>query len=322
MGAAVPGPPALAWRVLACLSLVVAALVTACDDGADDELFPRVVSLGDGDIFANVVNSSLAVGPNRFMLQFEDADESPVLDADVHLRFYDLNGDEPALDSETSAQFVPIELGYIDEQAPGGPQPQSSGTSGVYVADVEFTRAGDWGVRIAVMTPERTYDEFPFQFSVRERTPEPMIGEPAPASMQATTANAPIEEIDSSYPPRPHMHDRTIADALAEKRPLVIAFATPAFCTSRTCAPVMDTVMDPLYERYGDQATFIHVEPYVLSDLRNGFVQNPVPAAREWQLQSEPWIFVVDAQGRVAAKFEGIVGVDEVEAALAGAAGS
>ena len=117
------------------------------------------------------------------------------------------------------------------------------------------------------------------------------------------------------------MHDRTIAAALTEGRPTVIAFATPAFCTSRVCAPVMDTVMDPLYERYGDRATFIHVEPFVLRDLRSGFVQNPVPAAREWQLQTEPWVFVVGADGRIAAKFEGIAGLDEVEQALVASLG-
>jgi hypothetical protein len=55
----------------------------------------------------------------------------------------------------------------------------------------------------------------------------------------------------------------------------------------------------------------------VLRDLRAGFVQNPVPATLEWRLRSEPWIFVVDSRGIVAAKFEGVAALDEVEAALA-----
>jgi peroxiredoxin len=45
-------------------------------------------------------------------------------------------------------------------------------------------------------------------------------------------------------------------------------------------------------------------------------VENPVPATREWQLRSEPWVFVIDRQGRIAAKFEGIMALEEVEAAL------
>jgi hypothetical protein len=41
-----------------------------------------------------------------------------------------------------------------------------------------------------------------------------------------------------------------------------------------------------------------------------------VPATRQWGLESEPWIFVVDTQGKVAAKYEGIASATEVGAAL------
>jgi hypothetical protein len=295
------------------LLLSLVAALSACGD-SDEELFPRVVSLGEGEVFANIVNSSLAVGSNRVMLQITDAEDELIVDGGVHLRFFDLNGDEPLGRAETDARFVPVETGFVDD-ATG--RREVTGSNGVYVANVEFDRAGEWGVRISVRTSERAYDEFPFRFTVRERSDEPMIGDPAPPSVQATLATEPdISQIDSSSPPRRHMHDVTIADALKAQKPAVIAFATPAFCTSRLCAPVMDTVMDALYAEYGGRAAFIHVEPYVLRDLREGFAQNPVPAAREWRIQSEPWVFVVGADGRIAAKFEGIVAADEVRAAL------
>jgi peroxiredoxin len=37
---------------------------------------------------------------------------------------------------------------------------------------------------------------------------------------------------------------------------------------------------------------------------------------REWGLQSEPWTFVVGADGRVKDKFEGSVSVTELSAAV------
>jgi hypothetical protein len=37
---------------------------------------------------------------------------------------------------------------------------------------------------------------------------------------------------------------------------------------------------------------------------------------REWGLQSEPWVFVVGADGRLKAKFEGSVSVDELTRAI------
>jgi len=36
----------------------------------------------------------------------------------------------------------------------------------------------------------------------------------------------------------------------------------------------------------------------------------------EWNLRSEPWIFVVDGQGMIRASFEGLTTRREVEAAL------
>jgi hypothetical protein len=305
-------------RFLATLAALVATVAAvACGSGSDEPDFPRVVTLGEGGIYAEVVNSSLTVGPNRFMLRLNDSDDERIFDAAVGLSFYDLNDDAPQLRAEVDARFVGVETGYVDEQS-GGTR-EMTGEDGVYVAAMTFDSAGDWGVRIRVTSGGEEIDRFPFRFTVRERSDEPMIGEPAPPSVQATTATERIEAIDSSSPLRPQMHDTTIADAVMSHRPAVIAFATPAFCRSRLCAPVMDTIMDPLYARYAADAVFIHVEPYLLRDLRDSNLENPVPAAIEWRLASEPWVFVVGRDGRIVAKFEGIMALDEVDSALTAA---
>ena len=43
----------------------------------------------------------------------------------------------------------------------------------------------------------------------------------------------------------------------------------------------------------------------------------PNPIAVAWQLPIEPWIFTVDAQGRIVRSIEGVVGAAELRAALA-----
>jgi len=303
-----------AWPLLA---LAVLTATAACGGSSgQDDLFPDVITLGEGDISAQITNSTLAVGENRFSLGLLDKDNSPLLGAQVHLRFFDLNGEEPVMRSEADARFIPVELSFIDEQSEK--ERRVVGSNGVYVAAVSFDRAGRWGVEVRATLAGKKLDRVPFRFDVLEETPEPALGDAAPASRQFTLADvADISEIDSSYPPRPHMHDGTVSDALAGGRPLVIAFATPAFCESRTCGPVMDTVMDPLYEKHKDEAVFIHIEPYQLRELREGAGEIPVEATTEWGIQTEPWIFVVGRDGKVAAKFEGIVALDEVETALA-----
>ena len=278
--------------------------------------FPRVIPLGSGDVSPEIVNHTLAVGDNRFGLGLLDKNSEPILGAQVHLRFFDLTGDKPALKSEADPRFISVDLSFVDESS--GSQKRIVGTNGVYVATVSFDRAGRWGLEASVTRDGKTLKPVLFQFDVQEKTPEPAVGDPAPPSRQLTTKDvADITDIDSSYPVRPHMHDVTVADALATGKPIVLAFATPAFCESRTCGPVMDTVMDPLYEKHKDQAVFIHIEPYQLKELRAGIDRIPVAATEEWRLQTEPWVFVIDRRGRIAAKFEGITGLDEVEAALA-----
>lgn len=297
------------------LGFACSAAASACASPNTPD-FPKVVSLGKGELFPTILNSGLGVGQNRVSMSITDRGDNRVLDAFVRLRYYNLNGKSPKFRSEVSARFIPVELSYVDEQS--NRTRASAGSDGAYVSNIGFDEAGDWGVEITITRGDRTLKPIPFRFNVLEHSTEPAIGDAAPASLQQTLATAAsIEDIDSSFPPRPGMHNMTVADALKTGKPLVIAFATPAFCRSRTCGPVMDTVMDPLATSYGDRAVFIHIEPYVLLDLRQDNIQNTVPAMTEWRLSTEPWVFVVDGHGRIAGKFEGIITADEVESILA-----
>jgi hypothetical protein len=302
--------------LLALAALSIAAIACGGSSNPSGAQLPDAITQSDAEVSPILTNHTLAVGENRFSLMLVDQENSPLLGADVHLRFFDLTGDEPLLKSEADTRFIRSELFVVDEGT--GEETRLESSVGVYVTRVDFDTAGPWAVQISLTSDSRQVELIPSQFDVLKESPEPAVGDPAPASRQLTLADvADIAEIDSSFEPRPHMHDTTIADALAAGRPLVVAFATPAFCESRTCGPVMKMVMDPLYENYQDRAIFIHVEPLELKELREGTGRIPVEAAEEWNLQTQPWVFVIDAQGRVAGKFEGIIAMDEVEDVLA-----
>ncbi len=117
-----------------------------------------------------------------------------------------------------------------------------------------------------------------------------------------------------THEPPDDMHRVSAAEALAAHRPFLLVFATPAFCRSRVCGPVLDLVLG-LEPKFKDRIESIHVEPYNLEAVRAGRFELG-PAARAWGLPSEPWVFVVGSDGRVAAKLEGIFGPEELEAAV------
>jgi hypothetical protein len=89
-------------------------------------------------------------------------------------------------------------------------------------------------------------------------------------------------------------------------------FATPEFCTSRTCGPVVD-VVDAVRKRFvGSGVRFIHVEIYRDNEPTKGFNR----WVREWHLPTEPWVFLVGRDGRIKDKFEGSVSTHELTAAV------
>jgi len=102
----------------------------------------------------------------------------------------------------------------------------------------------------------------------------------------------------------------TVADAIKNGKPTLVLFATPRYCVSRMCGPTLE-MLNGLKQKYGDQANFIHIEVY--QDF-NTFT--PVPEMDAWHLPSEPWLFMIDRAGRIAAKFEGGLTRQEIEPAL------
>jgi hypothetical protein len=119
-----------------------------------------------------------------------------------------------------------------------------------------------------------------------------------------------LRQIDTSQKPDPRLHRVRIVDAIAQRKPQLIVFATPQFCTSRMCGPVVEIVRQLLPE-YNKQVAFAHQE------IWQDFASKKVfPTVEEWRLVSEPWIFIVDSDGIIRAKFEGLVTGRELEAAL------
>ncbi len=257
------------------------------------------------------VSSELTVGPNRMLVNLIDSANEPLAAPDlaVRLQLYDLSADPATPKSQVDAVYTPL----------------LEGRPGLYRAQVAFDRAGDWGLEAIATDAGGAQRTGRMVFSVRETSTTPAIGGPAVSSQTpvASTA-AEVAAISTDDDPDLDFYRQSVADALEAGEPFVLVFSTPAFCRTATCGPALDVVKS-VAAFHKDQVGFIHVEPYQLEQV-NGTLQPvlsdqnlpiAVEAANEWGLPTEPYIFVVDGAGRVTAKFEGVAGAEELEAAIA-----
>lgn len=302
----------------AAVTLLV-ALGAACGGGSNSDAthWPRVQELKERDITPLPVQHRIQVGDDRFSLGLQDREDQLILGADVSFRFYKIEGEKGTLKGDVPARYAGFDTSFVDERDDGTRETITGPEVGVYVASMLFDEAGKWGVEVSGSIEGEEFEPIRARFGVLEAGTMLAIGDAAPRSEQVTLRDvADISAIDSTNPPNPAMHKLTVAEALKTGKPLVVAFATPAFCTSRTCGPVMDKVVVPLFEKYAGRVNFIHIEPYDLDAARNGEGLVPVQTMAEWRLDTEPWVFVIDQEGRIAGKFEGIMGMEELEAVL------
>lgn len=293
-----PGRHLVATATWALLAVVTAACGGSTAAGGPPAAAPAAPTATPGhQLRATIVATQLAVGTDRFPIGVSDG-STPITDAAVHVRVFTSTGGAVTLKGEADAP-------YLGDGLEG---------HGLYVTQFHFDAPGLWQAEIAVRLPDGTQATVEQQFGVRMATQVPMVGQPAPRSHNLTVADVPdVSYIDSGQPPD-DMHAISIADAIAQHRSTLVVFATPAFCTSATCGPQVNAVQ-ALEPAYSSRLTFIHVEVY--TDIK------PDPAARtlsptmtEWNLETEPWVFLINPSGNIAAVFEGPTGTNELKQAV------
>ncbi len=295
-----------------------ALLLAACSSPGQSSAPPAMASPaapgGSGSpstatIFPVIVSSEVVVGPNRLLFSFLDASGTKPIaapDRTASVAFTGPGGEEIAA---SNGEFI-----WAIE-----------GTSGLYVTHAEFPVAGSWTATFTTSAPGATEATIPFGFDVLEDAAVVRPGELAPDVDTPTLEDVggEIEQISSDEEPEPSFYETSVADALAADEPFVLAFATPAFCQTQVCGPTLEKVKEVAADH--PEMTFINVEPYETT-FADGQLQpvldennllQPVEASDAFRLRTEPYIFVVDGEGRVAESFELIFSTEEIDAAIA-----
>lgn len=271
-----------AWTVMVLVACGGATPIpTATAPAVGDEL--QLLLAGD----------DLAVGQSRVPFVLYDGVDFATGIAEVGAELFDL--------SETPPQriWAGEVTAYSDYEVP------------YYVVYPDVPSAGNWGLGLTILQSDGRRRQASAVLRVAEAPAGPAIGSRPPASENRTLNDEPdIALLSSGQDPVPALYQMTVAEALVGNRPTVVTFTTPRFCSSSLCAPVLHSV-EAVYAAEKDKANFIHVEIYQTFE--------PLVVAdevEEWGLPSEPWTFVLDGEGVVAARLAGPVSPRELTAAL------
>jgi hypothetical protein len=102
----------------------------------------------------------------------------------------------------------------------------------------------------------------------------------------------------------------TLTDALRRGKPVVLLVGTPAHCSTGTCSPALDALIQ-VAARIGDARTFIHAEVY-----QDPNATKVAPIVSALAMSYEPAVFVADENGTVTARLDAVFDEVELESAI------
>jgi hypothetical protein len=247
------------------------------------------------------------VGANRYPFGVFTVGNEQVNDADVALYFAKDEKKGPVI-GPLPAQMTSLEVKPAYRAA--GEDPDQA--KNVYVVSkVNFDRKGPW-VGLAMLQGKNGLEATRVAAApVVGDNRVPKVGEKAPLihTPTASDVGGDLAKIDTRVP-HDQMHQVDFADVLG-KQPIVLVFATPALCQSRVCGPVVD-VAQQVADEYKGKADFIHMEVYNDNDISKGIR----PQLEAFNLETEPWTFLIDRNGIIRGRIEGAYGVPELEQAM------
>ncbi len=302
-------PPAVLTALL--------TLVLAGCGGSGGEVAPSDTAPGDGktleelwrapgdDVAFVPGTSDHEPGDVRVSFVVVDAESRPVTLPTARVWLARGLDQEPFLESSAKLERIGV---------PGGAE---ANATHIYVAHLPIRKPGTYWL---LAEPEGGR---PVQalgnVVVQKDAAAPSIGDPAPPSETPTLSSVggDASKVTTRTPPDESLLEYSVADSLRAKVPFVVTFATPKFCSSRTCGPAVDVVEEVARGFDGRAVRFIHVEVYEDNDPAKGYNR----WMQEWGLRTEPWTFVVGRSGRIVQRFEGVVSVRELEEAVDAVAG-
>lgn len=298
--------------VVPSLGPVVTALPTATP-----EPFPTPAGTFGPPLQVVLVSSSIWPGGTSLLFTLNETDNTLVDDPRARVA---ITATEVAPPDGQVAGRLATEAHFVRPPSTGRP---------LFVAEIDFARPGTWHLDVmAVIDGVWRAGASPTTVSWAGATPT--RGTPAPTFHTRTSGDAGGNLGTVVGPPfaDPRFYQTSVDEALAQHIPFVLVLDSARWRTSIYCG--FTILMVEQVAPAWPAMTFMHVEPFKSNIVDGSLVLDPPggpaewsPAANAWGLtpdridvDTSPWVFVVDGSGHVFSKFQGLIGAEELEAAL------
>jgi hypothetical protein len=184
------------------------------------------------------------------------------------------------------------------------------GIQAIYAAQVPVSKPGTYFVLALTKGPSGLIGATG-ELAAAPSTQIPGVGDRPPDIATDTSATVHGDETLLTTRLPPENMASVSFDQVLGKKPVALLFSTPQLCISRVCGPVTDVSVQ-VQHRFGGQVTFIHQEVYVDNQPNKGLR----PQLKAFHLRTEPWLFVINRQGKIVTRLEGAFGTNEVTQAI------
>ena len=151
-----------------------------------------------------------------------------------------------------------------------------------------------------------------FQLLPRDAVVMPLVGDALPPFDTPTVDNPrgvdPVCTRADKFCP---FHSVTLTDALKKNLPVVYLIGTPAHCTTGSCAPGLDALIE-VASSLGDRAVFVHADVYA-----DKAATATAPAVQAYKLSYEPVLYVADESGTLVDRLDAVFDAREIRDVLA-----
>ena len=185
-----------------------------------------------------------------------------------------------------------------------------------YALRTTFPEAGIYDLEIEV---EGRTASLPVQAFDPSEISLPLTGEPFPVLATPTLDDAMgVDPVCTLFDGPCPYHTRSAADVLANGEPMALLVATPAFCQTSYCGPVLTTLIEAATDF--DSIVMVHVEPWANPTEGSGLSDpglRTAPTIDALALTFEPALFLVDRNGIIVERIDNVFDASELRAALA-----